>query len=170
MGLQLSHNYKLEILRAELVRKMPPERLQWLFPMPPDGTPVTTQPTTRSVARPRPTTSWRVCWDLIMPHRTNGSWAGRARQSGKPILANDPHLGLEAPILWYLVRIVTPEGTLKGATVPGLPIVLLGQNNHMAWGFTTTGSDVQDLFMETLIREMPMNIWRPRQRTICAAH
>ena len=76
--------------------------------------------------------------------------AGSRTDTGKPILANDPHLSLEAPILWYLARIVTSQMTVKGATVPGLPIVLLGQNDHIAWGFTTTGSDVQDLFVETI--------------------
>ncbi len=75
---------------------------------------------------------------------------GQRTASGKPILANDPHLGLEAPILWYLVRIVTPESALKGVTVPGLPIVLLGQNDNVAWGSTTTNSDTQDLFIETV--------------------
>ncbi len=75
---------------------------------------------------------------------------GRHTASGKPILANDPHLGLEAPILWYLARIVTPEAAVKGATVPGFPNVLLGQNDNVAWGFTTTLSDVQDLFIETV--------------------
>jgi penicillin amidase len=76
--------------------------------------------------------------------------SGKHTATGKPILANDPHLGLEAPILWYLARIVTLDMTLKGATVPGLPAVLLGQNDNIAWGLTTTHSDVQDLFVETI--------------------
>ena len=89
---------------------------------------------------------------LGLDHAASNEWVigGSRTVSGKPILANDPHLGLEAPILWYLARIVTPQGSIKGATVPGLPIVLLGQNDHLAWGFTTTGSDVQDLFVETI--------------------
>ena len=61
--------------------------------------------------------------------------------TGKPILANDPHLELDAPILWYLARIVTPEGSVKGATVPGTPLVLLGQNDRIAWGVTTADTD-----------------------------
>ena len=56
--------------------------------------------------------------------------AGARTTTGKPILANDPHLELGAPILWYLARIVTPEVSMKGATVPGLPVVLLGQNDR----------------------------------------
>ncbi|MBI1274233.1 MAG: penicillin acylase family protein [Alphaproteobacteria bacterium] len=76
--------------------------------------------------------------------------SGARSVTGKPLLANDPHLDLETPILWYLARITTPEETLTGATVPGLPVVLLGQNGFIAWGFTTTNSDTQDLYIETI--------------------
>ncbi len=77
---------------------------------------------------------------------------GSRSTTGKPILANDPHLEMGIPILWYLVRITTPDLTITGATAPGGPLVLLGQNEHIAWGFTTTDSDTQDLFIE---REAP---------------
>ena len=70
--------------------------------------------------------------------------------TGKPILANDPHLDLGAPILWYLARVVTPEGSVKGATIPGFPAVMLGQNDRIAWGITNADTDVQDLFVETI--------------------
>ncbi len=75
---------------------------------------------------------------------------GSRTQTGKPILANDPHLELSAPILWYLARIVTPEGSVKGATLPGAPVFVLGQNDLIAWGLTTANSNVQDLFIETV--------------------
>ena len=67
--------------------------------------------------------------------------AGSRTLTGKPILANDPHLELSAPILWYLARIVTPEGSVKGATLPGAPVVLLGQNDSIAWGLTTADTE-----------------------------
>ena len=76
--------------------------------------------------------------------------AGSRTLTGKPILANDPHLDLSAPILWYLARVVTPEGSVKGATLPGAPVFVLGQNNSIAWGLTTADSNVQDLFIETV--------------------
>lgn len=97
------------------------------------------------------------------PTGASNEWvvSGARTASGKPILANDPHLGLEAPILWYLARIVTPEGELKGATVPGLPVVLLGQNDAIAWGFTTTNSDVQDIFIESLAPQNPNHYLTP---------
>ena len=56
-------------------------------------------------------------------HGASNEWviAGSRTETGKPILANDPHLDLSAPILWYLARVVTPEGSVKGATIPGGP-------------------------------------------------
>ena len=90
--------------------------------------------------------------------------SGARTQTGKPILANDPHLGLEAPILWYLARIVTPELSIKGATVPGAPVMLLGQNDHIAWGFTTADTDMQDLFVETIDPKNPAHYLTPGRR------
>lgn len=71
--------------------------------------------------------------------------SGNRTQSGKPILANDPHLELNAPVLWYLARIVTPDWEIRGATAPGLPFFPLGQTKNTAWGLTTSGVDVEDL-------------------------
>jgi penicillin amidase len=69
--------------------------------------------------------------------------------TGSPILANDPHLGLAAPAIWYLARISTPEGTSVGVGLPGTPFLTLGRNDHIAWGFTNTGPDVGDLHAVT---------------------
>lgn len=70
--------------------------------------------------------------------------------SGKPLLANDPHLKLSAPALWYFARLEAPGFKLAGATLPGLPLVVLGQNQHIAWGYTNTAPDVQDLYLERI--------------------
>ena len=82
--------------------------------------------------------------------------AGSHTQSGQPLLANDPHLGLTAPAVWYFARLQAPavqgQGALNvtGATLPGMPLVVLGRNAHMAWGFTNTAPDVQDLYLEQI--------------------
>jgi penicillin amidase len=76
--------------------------------------------------------------------------AGSRSETGQPLVANDPHLGLTAPALWYFARIETPGHRVAGATMPGLPFVVLGQNEHLAWGFTNTGPDVQDVYLEKL--------------------
>lgn len=70
---------------------------------------------------------------------------GSRTTTGSPILANDPHLALRAPAIWYLARLTTPDGTAVGVGIPGTPFLTLGRNDHIAWGFTNTGPDVGDL-------------------------
>ena len=74
--------------------------------------------------------------------------AGKLTDTGKPILANDPHLGFNVPGVWYLVRIETPDGVLAGATSPGFPFVVLGHNGKVAWAFTNAYGDTSDVFGE----------------------
>ena len=85
----------------------------------------------------------------------NWALAGARTASGAPILANDPHLGLSAPGTWYMARISTPDSVRVGATAPGLPFLVIGSNGHVAWGFSTTHSDTQDLFEEHLSQGKP---------------
>jgi len=81
--------------------------------------------------------------------------AGSHTVSGKPLLANDPHLGLGAPAIWYFARIQSPEFDTMGATLPGFPYVVLGRTAKVAWGFTNTGPDVQDLYLEHIHPDDP---------------
>ena len=91
--------------------------------------------------------------------------AGSHTQSGQPMLANDPHLALSAPAIWYFARLQSPavvwQGQslpaldVMGATLPGLPFVVLGRTLGVAWGFTNTGPDVQDLYLEQLDAARP---------------
>lgn len=76
--------------------------------------------------------------------------SGERTVSGKPLLANDPHLGLSAPAIWYFARLQAPGLDVIGATLPGLPFVVLGRTRSAAWGFTNTGPDVQDLYLEQI--------------------
>jgi penicillin amidase len=151
MSWQLSGNYTLERLRAELRQKLSPEEASWLFPMPSGDWPVTSAPAA-GIGHAKSDAPYNRL-GLMMPERHGASneWAvaGARTVTGKPILANDPHLSLGAPILWYLARIVTPEWSVKGATLPGLPGIVLGQNDHIAWGMTNANTDAQDLFVET---------------------
>ena len=90
----------------------------------------------------------------LRPLRDSGSngWVvhGDRTSTGKPILANDPHLRFGAPILWYLVRIEAAGLRLTGVTVPGVPFLILGHNGTIAWGMTNGGGDVEDFFLETV--------------------
>jgi penicillin amidase len=74
--------------------------------------------------------------------------AGRRTASGRPLLANDPHLQLEFPGIWYEMHLVAAGLDVIGVTVPGTPFVIIGHNARVAWGVTNTGADVQDLFVE----------------------
>jgi penicillin G amidase len=83
----------------------------------------------------------------------SNSWvvSGDLTRSGKPILANDPHLGLHLPGIWLPMRFVIGGHLVEGVTLPGLPGVTLGRNERIAWGFTNLYADVQDLYRETIV-------------------
>lgn len=84
------------------------------------------------------------------PNPDNGSnnWAmsGSRTQSGSPLLANDPHLGLNLPSIWYLVQLHAPGVNVFGATLPGSPGVIIGFNDSIAWGLTNAQRDVKDWY------------------------
>jgi len=86
--------------------------------------------------------------------RASNNWAlsGARTESGKPLVANDPHLGLTAPSLWYLAHLEIGGRDLAGYTFPGAPFLVLGHNGHVAWAFTNFPADVQDLYLEKVIR------------------
>lgn len=151
MALYLSGNWRQELARASLVSTLPPERIRALWP--------------RQDATPAPdarlgTAASRLAALLpsfpeafTQPGTASNEWAvdGAHSQTGAPLLAGDPHLGYAMPGIWYLARLQTPDGVLAGATAPGVPFLVLGHNGRIAWTFTTTGADTQDVFIETLL-------------------
>jgi len=84
----------------------------------------------------------------------SNEWAvsGRFTASGRPIIANDPHLSLSQPAIWYPIGLEVPEDLLVyGTSFPGTPAVVIGYNAHLAWGATTTGFDVTDTYQEQVV-------------------
>src|SRR6201999_582233 len=75
--------------------------------------------------------------------------SGNHTATGKPLLANDTHLELSIPPIWYEIHLTAPGWNVKGLTIPGAPLVVIGHNDRIAWGFTNNGADVQDLYIET---------------------
>ncbi|RFS20440.1 penicillin acylase family protein [Chitinophaga silvatica] len=82
------------------------------------------------------------------PENGSNNWAvsGSKTRSGAPILCNDPHLGLSLPSLWYEIQIHTPTMNVYGASLPGSPGVIIGFNDHVAWGVTNGADDVKDFY------------------------
>jgi penicillin amidase len=145
MSLRLSMNYRDEVLRARLAHALGSDAAGDLFPDAEDA------PVTLAAA---PSDLLDRVWaalprDLVGVGASN-AWvvAPERTGTGAAVLANDPHLGLSLPILWYLARIEAPGLSLAGATLPGAPLLVLGHNRDVAWGITTTGGDTQDLFVE----------------------
>lgn len=131
MALQLSGNMGDELLGAKLKAALPDDLYRLLTRRGSASTAIDAPANTNAASN-----NWVV--------------AGARTASGKPILSNDPHLALTAPSTWYLARIETPSRTLIGVTAPGLPMLVIGSNGHVAWGFTTTTSDVEDVFDEKI--------------------
>jgi penicillin amidase len=84
------------------------------------------------------------------PGSNNWVIAGRHTASGKPLLSNDMHLDLTEPNVWYTAGLSAPGFHAAGVTLPGVPFVIAGHNEHVAWGFTALYADVQDLYVEKL--------------------
>jgi penicillin amidase len=154
MALQLSGNYNDELLRARLMQKFPAETIRQMYPDYPADAPVTLASDLTGLDFDRLHASLPP---PLGPATASNEWvvSGERSGTGKPVLANDPHLQLGAPTLWYLARIEAPGLSVTGATVPGVPFTVLGRNDRISWGFTTTGSDVQDLYVERLDRADP---------------
>jgi penicillin G amidase len=75
---------------------------------------------------------------------------GKLSATGKPILANDPHLQYNFPSTWYMTHLQAPGLNVEGVALPGLPGILIGHNDRIAWGITNLGFDVQDLYQEKI--------------------
>ena len=162
MAMRLSRNWRMELLRLRLSETLTPAQIEALWPEPPNGTPITLGDKKRSASLPLDRL-WQALPDELAPVDASNAWVlhGSRTKTGKPILANDPHLGFSAPVLWYLVRMEAPGLSLAGATVPGVPLLILGHNGHIAWGMTTTGGDVEDLYLERLDPDDPSRYMTP---------
>ncbi|MCL2427670.1 MAG: penicillin acylase family protein [Alphaproteobacteria bacterium] len=156
IGLWLSGNWRTELARLTLADKLSAKQRDELWPEDQSGAGrpyAQAGPPARSALLAGPPDAWLPRFPALftMPATASNGWAidGRHTATGAPLLAGDPHLQFAFPGIWYLARIDTMEGTLAGATAPGVPFLVLGHNGHVGWTFTTTGADVQDVFIET---------------------
>lgn len=163
MALQLADNWRDELLRAELAKTLSDTQIEALWPKDAKPAPVTVSRLASLYADLRPASLLKAWPEVARPLSASNEWVldGSRTASGKPILANDPHLGLKAPGVWYLARIDTPGLSLAGVTAPGVPFHVLGHNGRIAWGFTTTHSDSQDFFIERIDPDDPSRYLTP---------
>jgi penicillin amidase len=188
MALDLGGNWGQEFARLSASHVLKQEQLWQLMPPYPGEKPATSVDLPALYAElgvyapkdkaalaiePAPTAlaQWSADWvrDIgILEGKGSNNWVvpGSRTVSGKPLLANDPHLALSSPAIWYFAHLKAPAGELPGghkhpaldvigATLPGLPFVVLGRTQGVAWGFTNTGPDVQDLYLEQLDATKP---------------
>ena len=166
MSVTLSSHMTREIRRAKVSLALPdPERIVDILP---------DHPATATIALP----DYASLWDTPMfetalvdasPEHPLNPWksiehagasnafaAAPARSAaGGTILANDPHLELTAPTIWYLARMELSTGGVIGATIPGIPLILSGRNEKLAWGMTSSYLDDQDILMEEVNADNP---------------
>jgi penicillin amidase len=163
MALQLSGNYRDELLRARILQHVKPEELSVLYPGYPKGTPGASGEANALLRGLDLDGMYAALPRFVGPVYDSNNWVldGSHTASGKPMLANDPHLALTAPGAWYLARIKTPTRDIAGVTAPGNPFIVLGHNAHAAWGFTTTTGDVEDIFIEKVDRQDPKRYLTP---------
>ncbi len=157
MAWDLGGNWSTELLRMRLALKLPVARINELLPPYPGDAALTTADYAVLFRGLKLDATLATQALLAAPESGvegagSNNWvlSGARTESGHPLLANDPHLKLTAPALWYLARLEAPGLKVAGASMPGLPIVVLGQNADIAWGFTNTAPDVQDLYIERI--------------------
>lgn len=168
MAWDLGGNWGSELLRLRLALQMPVERIQQVLPPYPGEAPLATADYAalfRGLGLKGDFAQQALNAAPLSGVEGAGSnnWAvaGRRSAGGAPMLANDPHLKLSAPALWYFARLQLPGWKLAGATMPGLPLLVLGQNQQVAWGYTNTAPDVQDLYLERLKPDDPTQYQTP---------
>lgn len=152
MAWDLSGNHANELLRFALSQRMGTEQIAQLL----ETDPPQPLPDLAELYKGLERTPVAQLLEAMPPGDIEGigsnNWVvdGRHSVTGKPLLANDPHLGLNSPALWYFAHLSAPGLDVIGATLPGLPTVVLGRNDRIAWGFTNTAPDTQDLYLERI--------------------
>jgi penicillin amidase len=159
MSWYLSVNWESELLRAQLVAHLGPDRAAELEPSHPPEQPYIVPPGVELAALDTgPLERAEAVRAFTGPTARDGlgsnSWvlSGSRTATGAPLLANDMHLFMTLPSIWYENHLVANDLNVTGITFPGIPGVVAGHNGHVAWGFTNGYADVQDLYVERLRR------------------
>ena len=164
MGLQMSSHLESEVLRARLSLILDNDRLKDILPdVPGPGQAVLNDFASLFPTLPRLQANENMSQQAFSPFKpialsgASNAWAalpGRSASRGT-LLANDPHLSLTAPSIWYLARLELETGGVIGGTIPGVPVVLVGRSAHLGWGLTTANIDDTDVYIEKVNPDNP---------------
>jgi penicillin amidase len=184
MAWDLGGNMDMEIDRAELLKTLSPQQVAQLFPPYPSDHPVIVYDASLPASYPEDRETNAALWISVSPalqevHRQileldsllsdrfqgigSNSWvlSGERTATSEPLLANDPHLGAQMPSIWYEVGLhCTPKSAecpyeVSGFSFAGVPGVIIGHNDRLAWGLTNVGPDVMDLYIEKINPDNP---------------
>ncbi|MGD6870631.1 penicillin acylase family protein [Sutcliffiella horikoshii] len=147
MAFDLGGHWEGQAFRHHLIQNFPEDKALELFPSYPEDGPSIIQAVKDSTIDIGESFA-----GAVIPHEFNGSnnWvvSGEKTESGFPLLADDPHLGLATPSIWYETHLQSPEINVSGVIFAGIPGIILGRNETISWGVTNVGPDVQDLYIE----------------------
>lgn len=163
----LSTNWERELLRADMLRELGPELSARLDPAYPADNPIVNQEAWSGdgLAIVEQIDAVRRSMGLATEASGSNNWAvsGARSATGSPLIAGDPHLPPSMPGIWYEASLRLGERFVRGASMPGMPGIYMGQNNDVCWTFTNVMADVQDLFVERIEGERYLfeDEWRP---------
>ncbi|HEX6959831.1 MAG TPA: penicillin acylase family protein [Ferrovibrio sp.] len=167
MAWDLSGNWYSELARLALAQRLSKRQIEEFYPPYPGDAPIALAANSDLYAKVARALDAEALMRALPEPPPEGlgsnNWVvnGKRTVTGAPLLANDPHLGLTSPSIWYFTHMSYPGGDAVGATLPGIPGIILGHNGHVAWGFTNTGPDTQDLFIERIDPNDPTRYLTP---------
>lgn len=160
MSWMLSFNVREELVFMRMAARLGPERARELFPADegvPGAEPATEAFTDSAglLERFDELLAMPARWGLPTPGAASNAWAvnGERTEDGQALLANDPHLAPSMPGVWYQLEMIAPDYHTAGVALSGVPLVPIGHNEDLAWGFTTVMADTQDIFVERMAED-----------------
>jgi len=157
MGWELNISWWSDITFSQLVQKFGPEKAKELLPDFPENSPTIIPPGLSNVSSIssdliKVDQQFRSFTGFVGTHIGSNNWIvnGKMSASGKPIIANDPHLAYSAPGRWYFAMIRSNDWNVEGFTIPGLPAIVIGKNQNISWALTNVMADDADFYVEKI--------------------
>jgi len=157
MAWELNVSWWTDITFTELVQKLGEEKVKEIIPVFPENAPTIIPHDIKKYSQVNDNfietdKAFRKFMGMSGTHLGSNNWVVSANKSlsGKPVIANDPHLAFRAPGIWYAAVIKSPDWNAAGVTLPGVPGVVIGKNENIAWTLTNIMTDESDFYFETL--------------------